>query len=123
MRANIIAGEAEFERCAQLPDDFKYRKGIKKFLLREIVHDYIPKENLDRPKMGFAIPIESWMSNELRPLVEQCFDLIKIEKQGLFKLEPTQKLKNDFLGGKMELGFKVWYFVSFQLWYDKYMAA
>ena len=45
------------EFAAQLPDAFKYNKGIKKRILKDIVHDYVPKELMDRPKKGFAIPI------------------------------------------------------------------
>lgn len=110
------------EFVAQLPDELKYKKGIKKYLLREIVHDYIPQEKMNRPKMGFAIPIENWMMNELRPIVEECFSLEFIKQQGIFNPIACKKLKDAFMGGKMEYGFKVWYFVSFQLWYKKYMA-
>ena len=49
------------EFAAQLPDHFKYFKGIKKRILRDITHEYVPKKLLDRPKMGFAIPIASWL--------------------------------------------------------------
>ena len=73
--------------------------------------------------MGFAIPIEQWMCNELRPLVEDCFSPEKLKEQNIFEAAPLQKLKNDFFNGKTELGFKVWYFVSFQLWYNKYMTS
>ncbi|MBK6521013.1 MAG: asparagine synthase (glutamine-hydrolyzing) [Sphingobacteriaceae bacterium] len=56
------------EFVAQLPDEYKYNKGVKKHILKEITHQYIPKELLDRPKMGFSIPLEAWLKNELRPL-------------------------------------------------------
>ncbi len=45
------------EWAARLPDDYKYHNGEKKYTLKEIVHQYVPKDLLDRPKMGFAIPI------------------------------------------------------------------
>lgn len=111
------------EYIAQLPDEFKYRAGSKKFLLKEIVHDYIPKAMMDRPKMGFAIPIEKWMMNELKPLVEESFDEQMLQKQGLFNIEPLQQMKTQFLNGKTELGFKIWYFVCFQQWYKTYYAS
>ena len=47
------------EFVAQLPDEYKYKNGEKKFLLKEIVHDYIPKKLMERPKKGFAIPIDA----------------------------------------------------------------
>ena len=59
------------EFAAQLPDEYKYQNGIKKRILREIAHEYVPQELLDRPKMGFAIPIAKWLKNELRDHVEE----------------------------------------------------
>ena len=58
------------EFAARLPDEYKYKDGVKKRILRDIVHQYVPKEMLDRPKMGFAIPIAEWMTTELRPMVD-----------------------------------------------------
>src|SRR5690606_6969573 len=55
------------EWAAQLPMEYKYNNGNKKFILKEIVHKYIPKEIMDRPKMGFGIPVEKWLQKELKP--------------------------------------------------------
>jgi asparagine synthase (glutamine-hydrolysing) len=109
------------EWAAQLPDDFKYHNGNKKYILKEIVHQYIPKEMMDRPKMGFAIPIENWLANDLREQVEFYLDDEKIEKQNIFSVDFTRKLKVDFFGGKKELAQKLWYVLMFQMWYAKWM--
>lgn len=110
------------EYVAQLPDDFKYRNGEKKFLLKEIAHQYIPKSLLDRPKMGFAIPIESWMENELKALVEDYLSESRLQSQGIFNPSAVRKIANQFFDGRKELGFKLWYLVCFQMWYQEYMA-
>lgn len=110
------------EWAAQLPDDYKYHNGIKKYILREIVHQYIPKEMMDRPKMGFAIPIGHWMQNELKPLVEEYLSETRIKTQGLFNWDYVSKLKSDFFNGKKEYDMKLWYFLSFQMWYEKWMG-
>lgn len=109
------------EWAAQLPDDFKYHNGIKKYILREIAHQYIPKELLNRPKMGFAIPIAKWLTNELRPFLETYISEERIKKQGLFNWQFVSGLKSDFLGGKKEFDVKVWYLLMFQMWYEKWM--
>ncbi len=111
------------EWVATLPDDFKYREGTKKYLLREIVHKYIPKSLLDRPKMGFAIPIENWLSTYLRDKVEHYLREELIEKQGIFKKEKVSKMKRDFFAGRKELGAKIWYMLMFQMWYEKWMES
>jgi asparagine synthase (glutamine-hydrolysing) len=65
------------EWAAQLPDNYKYYKGSKKHIIKEIVHQYIPKELMDRPKMGFAIPIENWLMIDLK---EKCFIIWMIKR-------------------------------------------
>ena len=109
------------EFAAQLPDEYKYQNGIKKRILREITHDYIPKELLDRPKMGFAIPIAKWLKNELRDHVEEYLNEDRIEKQGIFNWEFITKLKMDFYKGRKEYDSKLWYFLMFQMWYERWM--
>ncbi|TXI82779.1 MAG: asparagine synthase (glutamine-hydrolyzing), partial [Crocinitomicaceae bacterium] len=109
------------EWAASLPDDFKYHNGEKKYILKEIVHDYIPKELMDRPKMGFAIPIAHWLQNDLRELVEEHLSEKKIVEQGIFNWEFVAKLKADFFGGKKEFDVKLWYLLMFQMWYGKWM--
>lgn len=109
------------EFAAQLPDKYKYQNGIKKRILREITHDYIPKELLDRPKMGFAIPIAKWLKNELRDHVEEYLNEDRIEKQGIFNWEFITKLKMDFYKGRKEYDSKLWYFLMFQMWYERWM--
>lgn len=109
------------EWAARLPDDYKYRNGEKKFILKEIVHQYVPKEMMDRPKMGFAIPIADWMQNDLRELVESYLMEDKIKSQGIFKWEFVEKLKADFFKGKKEYDVKLWYLLMFEMWFEKWM--
>ena len=110
------------EWAAQLPDNYKYHKGIKKYILREIVHQYIPKKMMDRPKMGFAIPIENWLSSDLKENVMYYLNNERILKQAIFELEFVEKLKADFYSGKRELALKLWYLLMFQMWYEKWMS-
>ncbi len=109
------------EWAAKLPDDFKYQNGVKKYILREIVHQYIPRELLDRPKMGFAIPYEKWMMEDLRSRVEDFLYDDTIEKQGIFNVAEVRNLKTQFLNGKKEFGLKTWYLLMFQMWFDRWM--
>ncbi len=110
------------EYAAKLPDHFKYHQGEKKYILKEIVHDYVPKSMMDRPKMGFAIPIATWMQNDLRDLVESVLNEKLITEQGIFHWPYIEQLKNDFFGGKKEYDQKMWYLFTFQLWYQRWMS-
>ncbi|TSJ39865.1 asparagine synthase (glutamine-hydrolyzing) [Fluviicola chungangensis] len=108
------------EYVAQLPDELKFRDGSKKWLLKEIVHQYIPQRVMDRPKMGFAIPIESWLKNELRDLLETYLSEEKITETGFFNWKEIEKLKRSFLAGRKEFGVKIWYLLSYLMWYEKW---
>lgn len=108
------------EFVAQLPDDFKIRNGEKKWLLKEIVHQYIPKSEMDRPKMGFAIPIETWLATDLKEEVNYHLSKERIEAEGFFKWNEIDKLKTAFFSGKKEFGVKIWYLLCFQMWLEKW---
>jgi asparagine synthase (glutamine-hydrolysing) len=110
------------EWAAQLPNEFKYYKGEKKYILKEILHDYIPKDMMDRPKMGFAIPIAEWLQNDLKHLVDQYINEDLIKSQKLFDWAIVGDIKHQFLSGKKEYDVKMWYFLTFQMWYEKWMT-
>ena len=109
------------EWAATLPDNFKYHNGVKKHILKEIVHQYIPKEMMDRPKMGFAIPIAKWMNEELKERIDSFINEKNITEQEIFNWEYISKLKTDFYNGKKEYETKLWYVLMFQMWYAKWM--
>lgn len=109
------------EFAAQLPDAYKYQDGVKKRILRDIVHDHIPKNLLDRPKMGFAIPIGKWLNNELKDYVEEYLSESRIVEQGIFNWNYVKKLKQDFFNGRAEYDSKIWYFLMFQMWHARWM--
>ena len=109
------------EWAAQLPMEYKYNKGNKKYILKQIVHKYLPKEMMDRPKMGFGIPIANWLQNDLKPFVDQYFDESFIIKQNIFNNTEIQRIKKSFYQGKIERAEKIWYLLMFQMWYDKWM--
>lgn len=111
------------EFASRLPDEYKYKDGVKKRILKDIVHDYVPQEMMDRPKMGFAIPIADWLQKELRHLVEEFCSDSRLKEHGLFDVGNINSLLNDFFGGKKEYDMKVWYLLMFQMWYDKWMRS
>ena len=109
------------EWAAQLPMEYKYNNGNKKFIIKEIVHKYIPKEIMDRPKMGFGIPIANWLQHDLKPFVDQYFDEAFINKQNIFNNDEIQRIKKSFYHGKIERAEKIWFLLMFQMWYDKWI--
>ena len=110
------------EWAAQLPNQFKYHKGTKKYILKEIVHQYIPKQMMERPKMGFAIPLEHWLTYDLKDKVFYYLDESKMAQQGIFNVDVVNRIKQQFYVGKKELALKIWYLLMFQMWYEKWMS-
>jgi asparagine synthase (glutamine-hydrolysing) len=109
------------EWAAQLPMEYKYNNGNKKFILKEIVHKYLPKEMMDRPKMGFGIPLSNWLQNDLKKYVDQYFDNDFVVKQDIFNVAEIQRIKKAFYEDKTERADIIWYILMFQMWYDKWM--
>jgi asparagine synthase (glutamine-hydrolysing) len=110
------------EWAARLPDEFKYRNGIKKYILREIVYDYLPKEMMNRPKMGFAVPVEKWLMHDLRNLVETYLSQKAVREEGVLNPEATDRLKTQFYAGRREYGVKLWHLLMFRMWSEKWMG-
>jgi asparagine synthase (glutamine-hydrolysing) len=110
------------EWAAQLPDDLKYHNGIKKYILRKIVHKHVPQNLMERPKMGFAIPLEKWLRTSLRPNIENYLHAETIKKQGIFNEKEVEKMTKSFLAGKTEYTQKIWYLLMFQMWHERWMS-
>lgn len=110
------------EYVARLDSDFKIMNGEKKYILKDIVHDYIPKDMLDRPKKGFSLPIHIWLKEDLRYLIEDYLSDSKIEKQDIFKLSEIKKLKTQFFSGYTPANNIIWNLLMFQMWYQKWLS-
>ncbi|HZH97036.1 MAG TPA: asparagine synthase (glutamine-hydrolyzing), partial [Flavisolibacter sp.] len=109
------------EWAAQLPSEYKYRGGQKKFILKQIVHKYLPREMMERPKMGFGIPIELWLQNELKELVQENLNEASLKEHGLFHVPEVEKMVQGFFNGRTENHVKIWYLLTFQMWYRHWM--
>ncbi|HLT82126.1 MAG TPA: asparagine synthase (glutamine-hydrolyzing) [Cyclobacteriaceae bacterium] len=109
------------EFVAQLPGHYKYRDGTGKYLLKQLAHTYIPQELLDRPKMGFGVPVEMWLKDALRPLVEQYLDTTRIRRNGLFNPDKIETLRTAFFGGQKFNVTKLWFLLMFEMWYERWM--
>ncbi len=104
-----------------MPNEFKIKGESKKHILREIVHKYIDKTEMDRPKMGFSIPIVHWLSTHLNDKLEFYTSEEFIVKQGIFDFEKITAFKNTELSYINKTISPLWYLFVFQMWYQKWM--
>ena len=117
------------EYAYSMPHEYKYKNGVKKRILKDIAYDYIPKELLDRPKVGFGVPLDKWLRG---PLKEQLMDLSSVSflsGQGVFDAELTNCFVEDYLknGDKGRATGEnyskvIWPYFVFQQWYQYYFG-
>ena len=105
---------------AQLPAAYKIKHGVQKKILKNLVHKYIPKEIMERPKMGFGIPTTEWLSAELKPLVLFHLSTEQINKFGILNATYVQILLNDFFAGKEVNPERIWILLMLQMWLEKW---
>lgn len=109
------------ELVATLPDEFKLKDGKQKVLLKELVHKYVPEEMVNRPKMGFGIPLEKWFRTSLKNMFIETLDISKIKRQGVFNPEIVKRMVDSYIEGKFENFQRLWLIFVFQQWYDYWM--
>jgi asparagine synthase (glutamine-hydrolysing) len=110
------------EFVSQLPAHLKIRNKTNKYILKKIVHKYVPKELMDRPKMPFIAPLTVWFKDELKEKIQYYMSEEKLKESGVFNSNPVMKLTGEYLEGKQVNYQKVWNMLVFQLWYDKWFA-
>jgi asparagine synthase (glutamine-hydrolysing) len=106
------------EWAARLPSSYKYHQGQKKYILKQIVHKYVPQKLMDRPKMGFGIPVQDWLSKELRSLLLDYVNESNLSQHNLLDETEVLKVVDDFLNGGKEHYLRVWHLLMFQMWYS-----
>lgn len=109
------------EFAATLPSDFKLRDGKGKYILRDIVHRYVPSQIMDQPKMGFGVPVNLWGLNELQRMFDACFDRKFIRKQDIFNTEEILSLYQNYRSGNLISFDRMYTVFIFQQWYRKWM--
>lgn len=102
-----------------LPDDMKIRNGQGKHILREVLYRHIPKELIERPKMGFGVPIDQWLRG---PLKEWANDLLHQENDFLNK-EPILTKWQEHLSGNRNWQYHLWDILMLQSWFNKWHSA
>ncbi len=109
------------EFSKRLPLSVKIRGGKSKWILRQILHKYVPEKLLERPKMGFGVPIDTWLRGPLRGWAEELLDEREIRKDMLLNPKPIKKLWSEHLTGKKNNSYHLWDILMFQAWKKEWM--
>ena len=103
-----------------LPGHMKIRDGKSKWLLRQLLYKYVPADLLERPKMGFSIPMGPWLRGPLREWAEDLLSENALKKSGLFNPVPIRKRWQEHLSGTHDRTRSLWTIIMFQTWLDRW---
>jgi len=104
------------ELAWQMPLHYKIRNGQGKWLLRQLLYRYVPKELIERPKMGFGIPLAIWLRGPLREWAEDLLSATRLRQEGYFKPEPICAMWQEHVDGKKNWHHELWCVLMFQAW-------
>ena len=110
--------EELIEYMIRVPQSIKIKNNIPKYVLKQIIYKYVPQKLMNRPKSGFAIPIERWMKGVLKELIYEQLSYSRLKNDEIFDTKSILEIRDKFYRGEHQIGYKLWYLFIFQLWYQ-----
>lgn len=110
-----------FEFASKIPLPMKLKHGVGKSILRDVLFRYVPKELIERPKMGFGIPMSDWLKGPLKEWAEELLDETRLRSQGFFYPEVVRQMWSEHLMGVHNWQSQLWAVLMFQAWLEDNM--
>jgi asparagine synthase (glutamine-hydrolysing) len=103
-----------------LDESLKVKNGTNKYLLKQVLYNYLPSGIFDRPKWGFGIPLSNWMKNELKQTLDNTVNAQKLDELGFLNTPYILNLKQKYLEGEHQLYNKLWLILVLVQWYEQH---
>jgi asparagine synthase (glutamine-hydrolysing) len=100
---------------------WKARPGQGKYLLRRVLDRYVPRQLVERPKMGFAVPIDSWLRGPLKDWAEGLLDPARLKREGVLAAEPIREKWREHQDGTRNWQYLLWDVLMFQAWKERWL--
>jgi asparagine synthase (glutamine-hydrolysing) len=107
------------EFAYRLPLSMKIRNGESKWILKQLLNKYIPRELSERPKMGFGVPIGEWLRGPLFEWAEELLDESRLKNEGIFYPSQIREKWDEHLSGRRNWQSYLWNILVFQLWFEE----
>lgn len=107
------------EYVLRLPFHLKYRENTSKWLLRRVLYKHVPRKLIERPKMGFGIPIDTWLCGSLRDWAESLLSESALASSGMINTEPVRKKWLEHQSGYCNWKHQLWPVLMFQAWHQQ----
>jgi asparagine synthase (glutamine-hydrolysing) len=104
----------------KLPQDMKIRGSETKYILRQVLRKYLPENLINGPKMGFSIPLDTWLRGPLRSWSEDLLDKESINSKGYLDYDNILSIWQKHKAGKINAGPILWNVLMFQLWVENH---
>lgn len=101
-----------------LPLTYKLREEQTKWPLRQVLYRHVPREMIDRPKMGFSVPLHDWLRGPLREWAEELLDEARLAREGYFHPAPIRQIWAEHLSGRRNWMAQLWNVLMFQAWLE-----
>ena len=109
-----------------IPPDLKLKGFLRpttKHILRRAMQDVLPAEVLRQPKAGFAAPVDYWLANDLREMVDDLLSDTNIRKRGLFRPEVVRRFVDEHRSGAEDWSMQIWQFLTLENWMRIFLDA
>jgi asparagine synthase (glutamine-hydrolysing) len=103
-----------------LPINIKRHNGINKWPLKQLLYKYVPEKIVNRPKMGFGVPIDKWLRGPLREWAENLLSRERLISDGFFDVNIIRNHWKQHLSGKYDRHYGLWTILMFQAWYKNF---
>jgi len=112
-----------YEFAARLPAHMKVRNGVTKWLLRQVLYQRVPQPLIDRPKVGFGIPLAAWLRGELREWAEALLSPAALQRSGMFDTQQVQRAWQRHQSGAANHHHQLWCVLMYQAWHQHWHST